>query len=302
MSYPTSIDSIPQPTPTSPSNNPSNAGVAVAQTNAIVALETKLGTGASTPTSGTVLTGNGTGTSAWATPATAGIVSNSGMPTNGQIAQWTSATAIEGIATTGSGSAVLATSPTLVTPALGTPASGVATNLTGTASGLTAGNVTTNANLTGPITSSGNATAVTTNAITAPMLATGAITLGVINYTTGNKTTSGTSLAAFSGLSLGVTIPAGGRDVEVTFDARDSFGGSGIFYIYSGATSGALTTSLAQTQLNQTSGSVPVHISAHIVAPSSGPIYYTVAYLFTGSGATIEAGAGYPASLVAKVV
>src|SRR3989344_6702773 len=41
--------------------------------------------------------------------------------------------------------------------ALGTPSSGVATNLTGTASGLTAGNVTTNANLTGHITSVGNA-------------------------------------------------------------------------------------------------------------------------------------------------
>ena len=49
------------------------------------------------------------------------------------------------------------TSPTLTTPALGTPASGVATNLTGTASGLTAGNVTTNANLTGHVTSVGNA-------------------------------------------------------------------------------------------------------------------------------------------------
>ena len=83
---------------------------------------------------------------------------------------------------TGSGGAVFATSPTLVTPALGTPsalvltnasgtvtnltlvnpalgtpASGVMTNATGTASGLTAGNVTTNANLTGHITSSGNA-------------------------------------------------------------------------------------------------------------------------------------------------
>lgn len=44
--------------------------------------------------------------------------------------------------------------------ALGTPSSGVATNLTGTASGLTAGNVTTNANLTGPITSVGNATSI----------------------------------------------------------------------------------------------------------------------------------------------
>src|SRR5882672_10462499 len=61
---------------------------------------------------------------------------------------------------TGTGSNVLNNSPTLITPALGTPASGVATNLTGTASGLTAGTVTTNANLTGPITSAGNATAV----------------------------------------------------------------------------------------------------------------------------------------------
>jgi hypothetical protein len=49
---------------------------------------------------------------------------------------------------TGSGSLVFATSPTLVTPALGTPSALVGTNITGTASGLTAGNVTTNANLT----------------------------------------------------------------------------------------------------------------------------------------------------------
>ena len=52
------------------------------------------------------------------------------------------------------------TSPTFTAPALGTPASGVATNLTGTAAGLTAGQVTTNANLTGPITSAGNAVSV----------------------------------------------------------------------------------------------------------------------------------------------
>ena len=41
--------------------------------------------------------------------------------------------------TTGSGSVVLSTSPTLTTPALGTPSSGVLTNCTGTATGLTAG-------------------------------------------------------------------------------------------------------------------------------------------------------------------
>jgi len=66
---------------------------------------------------------------------------------------------------TGTGNVVLSNSPTLVTPALGTPASGVATNLTGTASGLTAGSVTTNANLTGDVTSTGNATAIASDSI-----------------------------------------------------------------------------------------------------------------------------------------
>lgn len=46
---------------------------------------------------------------------------------------------------TGSGANVLATSPTLVTPALGTPSALVATNATGTAVGLSAGSLTTGA-------------------------------------------------------------------------------------------------------------------------------------------------------------
>lgn len=61
---------------------------------------------------------------------------------------------------TGTGSNVLSDSPTLVTPALGTPSALVGTNITGTAAGLTAGNVTTNANLTGAVTSVGNATSL----------------------------------------------------------------------------------------------------------------------------------------------
>lgn len=61
---------------------------------------------------------------------------------------------------TGSGALVFANSPALVTPNLGTPTAAILTNATGTASGLTAGNVTTNANLTGAVTSVGNATSL----------------------------------------------------------------------------------------------------------------------------------------------
>lgn len=98
-----------------------------------------------------------------AAKATAGLATASGltMSTAKVLGRATAGTgAIEELAETGTGSVVLAISPTLVTPALGTPSAIVGTNITGTASGLTAGNVTTNANLTGPITSVGNATTI----------------------------------------------------------------------------------------------------------------------------------------------
>ena len=54
---------------------------------------------------------------------------------------------------------------TMIAPALGTPTALVGTNITGTAAGLTAGNVTTNANLTGDVTSVGNATSIAAGVI-----------------------------------------------------------------------------------------------------------------------------------------
>lgn len=68
---------------------------------------------------------------------------------------------------TGTGAMVRATSPTLVTPALGTPSSCVGTNITGVALGLTPG---TNANLTGDVTSVGNATTLTNAPVIAKVL------------------------------------------------------------------------------------------------------------------------------------
>ncbi len=59
------------------------------------------------------------GTGAFSTPAGGGNVSNIATPTSGQVAEWTSSTTIQGVATTGSSSYVRATSPTLVTPVIG---------------------------------------------------------------------------------------------------------------------------------------------------------------------------------------
>jgi len=88
---------------------------------------------------------------------------------------------------TGTGALVFGTSPTLVTPALGTPSALVGTNITGTAAGLTAGTVTTNANLTGDVTSAGNATTIAAGAVDLAMLsATGTPTAS--NFLRGDNT------------------------------------------------------------------------------------------------------------------
>ena len=96
-----------------------------------------------------------TGTVTIPNPFTLGATSVTSTGT--QLNYLSSATGTTGTTST---NLVYSTSPTLVTPNLGTPSTLVGTNITGTASGLTAGNVTTNANLTGPITSVGNATSI----------------------------------------------------------------------------------------------------------------------------------------------
>ena len=62
-----------------------------------------------------------------------GSVNGPGSSTTGQIATYADTTGnlLAAASTTGSGNVVLATSPTLITPALGTPASGILTNATG---------------------------------------------------------------------------------------------------------------------------------------------------------------------------
>ena len=178
-----------------------------------------------------MLTTNGSGVPSWSVLAT-GVEAFLADPTSAKLL---AAVTDE----TGTGALVFATSPTLVTPALGTPASGVATNLTGTAAGLTAGNVTTNANLTGHITSTGNAAVL--GSFTSANLAT-----AVTNETGSGALVFGTTptiaTPVINGLATGTGIAT--ANTASTLVARDA---SGSF------SAGTITaSSLSTTTVNST--------------------------------------------------
>lgn len=110
MAYPTSIPSNTDPTASNKLSSPSHSQLHQSHNAEIVAVETKVGTGASTPTSGKVLRATGTGTSAWGQT----VLST-------DIATATSAD-LRGVLSdeTGTGVAVFATSPTITTPTITT--------------------------------------------------------------------------------------------------------------------------------------------------------------------------------------
>lgn len=63
--YPTSLDTLTNPTSSDTLASPAHSTQHINANDIVEALEAKVGIGASTPTSGTVLTGTGTGSSAW---------------------------------------------------------------------------------------------------------------------------------------------------------------------------------------------------------------------------------------------
>lgn len=88
-----------------------------------------------------------------------GNVSSSGTPSAGQAAEWATASTIQGVAVTGSGNYVKATSPTLVTPNIGTPSAGTLTNCTGLpSSGITDFNATARAQVEAALIAGSNIT------------------------------------------------------------------------------------------------------------------------------------------------
>lgn len=178
-----------------------------------------------------------------------------------QAPTWTSST--------GTGNVVLATGPTLVAPVLGTPASGVATNLTGTAAGLTAGTVTTNANLTGDVTSVGNASTIAANAVTNAKMATMGANTVKANVTGGSAVptdvaeTSAATASTFMVRDANVNVQANSftrnyATVATAAGTTTLVVGSPRVQFFTGATTQSVVLPAANT-LSQTGDQFEVH-------------------------------------------
>ena len=205
------------------------------------------------------------------------------------------ATTLEAITTTGTGSGVRATSPTLVTPLLGTPTSGVATNLTGTAAGLTAGNVTTNANLTGHVTSVGNAAVL--GSFTSAQLAT-ALTdetgSGAAVFATSPTLVTPALGTPSSGVATNLTGTAAGLTAgNVTTNANLT---GHVTSVGNAAVLGSFTSAQLATALTDETGSgaavfatSPTLVTPALGTPSSGNLANCTAY--PGTSALVTTGA-----------
>lgn len=149
-----------------------------------------------------------------------------------------------------------------------------------------------------------------TNAVTADKLAVNAITLGKAKVTSGYSTTSN-SWVQVPGMTVSVTIPSGGRDVEILVFFRNLSQNTNGAYsqvaIWDGTVGSGTMLSSVQMQSASSGGAstLPCTCIAS-VTPSAGAKTYNVGIVSNlgGSGGTasVDAASVYPGLISVKVV
>lgn len=270
--FPGSLDngtSLPNPSTTSYEDTLSHAAQHANANDAIKAVETKLGTSASTPSSGLILLGTGAGSSSWS--------------------QLTSAQLFALLADkTGSGgSAVFNTSPTLITPKVDTINEATLNN------GVTVAGMNIKAGVpTLPV-----------GSVPASALGTGAITLGYAQIVANTSAT--TTITAISGLSTTVTIPAGGRRIKISaYIPYVSVSNAGFetLSIWDGAVGSG--TQLNVCQVNVVSGSAGGQnmLVQAIVTPAAGSKTYGVGLQTSVGTVVVNCGPTFPAFISVEAI
>lgn len=222
------------------------------------------------------------------TPPANGTISIDGTPignTTTALGKFTTLSAtghvtFEGVTSTGAtgtGLLMFNNSPALITPALGTPASGVLTNCTGTAAGLTAGIASTANNVTGIITGTNPSSGIVGEYLSASLAVGSALSLA------NNVNTDIVSLAYTAGnwrIELSARIIA----TTMTSTAILFFGGTA-----TGDNQTGITAFNSQNMAHPTAGASGTGggvVSYNINSSSSGTVYLKINVALTVGTAT----------------
>ena len=199
------------------------------------------------------------------------------------------------------------TSPTITSPTI-TNATISADTLTGytvSNTGTIYGVPVTTGTISGTYLTSATVTStqIATNGISAANLATSAITLGYTQTTTTFSSAS-VPVVQVTGLTVTVTIPAGGRKIKITVFGRDancSVQAYVTFSIWDGTVSSGTQLATTQCFINASGSTQPVMGSA-IVTPSAGSKTYNVGMSTSAGTATLEQGPLYPAYILVEAI
>lgn len=263
--YPASADdgtTLPDPASGNFQSSPSHSSLHGNANGAIKALEAKVGTGATTPAANKVLLGTGSGTSAWQGLTSAelrGVLSDE----------------------TGTGSAVFATTPTLVTPKVDTINESTLSNGV-TIAGLNIKNSALNTN------NSVVTTNITNASVTASKLATGATSADQNTSSTTTSTAYTSTLA--DALTTSVTVTIGANGVALVAVGAFLLNSGANFSLLSWAVSGATTIASSDSLSYEISGTTGAggtftHLQRSLTA---GSTTFTLQYRVVGGTGTFS--------------
>jgi hypothetical protein len=206
------------------------------------------------------------------------------------------------------------TNKTLTSPTINSPTITNATISADTLTGYTVSNTgtiygipVTTGTISGTYLTSGTVTStqIATNGVSAANLATSAITLGYAQITSNSAPTSSTTAVQVTGLSVTVTIPAGGRKIKITGYTpalSNSSAAVNILTIWDGTV--AIGTQIGQSNsgAGSATGSNTNCICIAVVTPSSGSKTYNIGYATTAGSTILGAGSTGPAYILVEAI
>jgi len=201
------------------------------------------------------------------------------------------------------------TSPTINSPTITNATisadtlTGYTTSNSGTIYGIpvTTGTISATYLTSGTITS----TQIATNGVSAANLATSAITLGYAQITSNSAYTSSSTAVQVTGLSVTVTIPAGGRKIKITgftSTLSNSSAAVNILTIWDGTVGSGTQIAQSNTGAGGATGPNMNCICIAVVTPSSGSKTYNIGYQTTGGSTIVGATATAPAFILVEAI